>query len=416
MNMQRQNNELRVTQDLEKLISQVPLLSDQKLEKMRKDIAFILSREGLSREGTRPCRNGDQCKLPTCCFTHPCDEKKASAEELVSQLREEAAALRHPKSKFSTAVNGSGLDSTKSSSSSIATPDIACTQQHERDEKKINERKNHEDSDSDADADEDKDEHYTEELCRQIRCALNKLTWSNYNTITSQVASLVDALFVEDLLIPPTCDVLLAMVTDYTIYVEAYGKMWSALAEVYPCLLAAEKKLFDGYLAYYAHCVDDKPETPADQEGALSAKKKQRTALTSFLVHTMKYSSVSVEREEVTEKMQFLVTRLDNILLVGKNSSNCGEFNALLSDLVVFVREGWEVLHREEVWPLCIQQIEKIIGHLQMQRRAEQEGTTSRGTTSPPAAAREKCSMRSLFVLEEVLGDIKDQGAYHTHH
>jgi hypothetical protein len=208
---------------------------------------------------------------------------------------------------------------------------------------------------------------------------------------------MVDSLALDTLLDEHSSGKLLAMMTDHTIYVEAYGKMWSTLAEVYPCLQVPAKKLLDGYLAYYSHC-----DHTHDSHLEACVQKRQRVALTSFLVHTMKYSAVSVEREELTCKIEFIVSRLGHLMEQedgGGMDCDSGEFDALMTDLFIFVREGWEVLCREEVWPLCLQLMEKTLSLLTLQQTQ--------------ASNKKKSKTRWQFKLEEVLADIKEQGRYH---
>ena len=138
----------------------------------------------------------------------------------------------------------------------------------------------------------------------------------------------------------------------------------------------------------------------------------------------MKYSSVSVEREEVTNILKVLATRLDTLL--DKGECNSLEFRAIIDDMVVFLREGWEVLYREEVWPLCTHQIDITITHLQRQRQELKSyhenfnnsnnggGKKKEGRGRGDNGGAQSCtSSRMLFMLEDVMRDIMEQGRYH---
>lgn len=395
MNKQRQNKEGDVIQDLEKLSVAVPSLSDHQLEKLRKGIAtlssILLSKDYKKNASEQsPCRRGDKCKKPRCCFSHPHeDKKKKSMEQLLIQMQDEAKELRY-------------TTSSNRKSDSVPTPTLTFFSP---------ETKN---ATTKGPGREEEEERVLETL-RNIRCALNKVTWSNYDTLLAQVASLVDSLFVGGLLNDPVSAALLKMMTDHTIYTEAYGKMWSSLTEVYPCLLTAGQTFLDGYSEYYDRCrgevVDDGEDIDnAEKQFVNYTKKKQRFALTSFLVHTMKYSSVSLEREAVTEKMHFMVSRL--AILLTNDDFNGKEFEALIDDMVVFLREGWEVLYREEVWPLCVRQVEKTIARMIHFKEGRQRHKESKGRVDINIA--NDCNLRILYMLEDVMKDIIEQGRYHT--
>lgn len=364
--------EEKVVQDLEKLSRGVALLSDAQLDKLMKDIAILLPGDRRDRRPV-PCRYDNLCKKADCRFSHPQREKKASMQHLLTQMRDEANKLKYSQSEYLTAVHPSAPPLTRTPA-----PETIPLKESNRKEDMANRDK-------------------VSDTLHQVRSVLNKVTWSNYDTLLSQLASLVDSLFVTDLLDDSVSAALLTMMTDYTIYVEAYGKMWSTLTEIYPCLLTAEQNILNSYLEYYDHCVGNDKEKSVNRNEDISTciKKRQRSALTSFLVHSMKYSSVSTEREEITEKINFLVRRLDT--LQDKGVCNGEEFTALIDDMLVFLREGWEVLYREEVWPLCIQQIEKTIAFFKHQRTV--------GGVVP---------LRLLFALEGLMKDIVEHGRYHN--
>ena len=180
------------------------------------------------------------------------------------------------------------------------------------------------------------------------------------------------------------------MITDHTIYVAAYGKMWSALSEVYPGLLHASKNIMNNYLSIY--------DEVSNQPFELPQFKVKRSALTKFIVHSMNFSSFAMERESIIEILEAMLGRMELLLEYDMHIvKGDRDFDLVICDFALFLREGWEVLCREEVWPECIQFIEKTLLQFKHDR--------NRGFA---------VNRRILIMLEDLLHNINAQGTYHS--
>ena len=406
MNTQRETKQIQVMQVLRKLSEAVPALSDSQLDKFLKNVKLLSCLPPdckMMPIEERNCRYGDKCKNTYCSFSHSQEDgKKQSVNQLLKEMKDKAKHLRQFHAvrllKSDKVTQDAERKKERVQEEAKRKEDIAQEEAKRKEERAQEEAKRKEER---AQEEAKRKEDRVQDTLRNVRCAFNKVTWSNYDTLLAQVASLVDSLYMDGLLNTTVSSEIFTMMTDHTIYVEAYGKMWSTLAEVYPCLLPAGQKVLDTYLEYYDQFRGEECEVAtADKQLDNCIKKRQRIALTSFLVHSMKFSNVSLEREEVTEKMHYMVSRLN--ILLEKGECNGGEFGSLIDDMVVLLREGWEVLCREDVWPLCIQQMEKTIAYFTDRRQ------------QPRGQGEQDVKLRILFVLEDVMRDIVEQGRYYS--
>jgi hypothetical protein len=282
-----------------------------------------------------------------------------SVKNVLADMEKEARELRNPKAKFSVAVRESM--STNSSTSSFA--DKSCDD--------------------------------VTDILRRIQGAINKVAWSNFDTLMDEITSLVNELSVNNVLSQNSC-VILKMITNQVIHSEAYAKIWTALTEIYPVLLTAEKTLLDKYMDFY-DCNDIGNITLLDPEIDFdrAMRIRRRDALTTFLLYTMKHSASSLAREKMTRELQRILSRIG--IMVEKGICDGSQFDGLIRDLLLFVRKGWEVLYREEVWPICITAIEKLIAFL---RSRVNSGIV--------------VSKKYILDLRDALKEIIDQGRYHT--
>lgn len=383
MNNQREKKEISVILQLEELITQVPFLSDVKLEKWSSDLASMMSREKY-----RPCKDGDDCHKNDCEYSHPAEVKKKKMVEMdiiLGKLKERAVSElqgrpnRLAQFDFRWTLNKAPIATGNKMETVLDNEGKSV-----KDFKDFNDKATYDKVKNDI----------REDLFKQLCAALNKVTWTNFDLIVSQVGSLLDAMNNESILNDDEASNILAMVTKHTIYTEAYGQMWSQLTEVYPCLLTAEKKVLDGYLDCYA-TGNIEIQSRYNNQMTSVVKSKQRAALTSFLMHTMKHSAVALEREEVTQKLEYLVDKLR--ILREKGQCSIKHFEDISSDLIIFMREGWEVLYREEVWPEGVRQVEATIEHLLKERENGK-----------------KANIRILYAFQDLIQDMKEQGGYHT--
>jgi hypothetical protein len=234
---------------------------------------------------------------------------------------------------------------------------------------------------------DDVDDEFTEDgILRKLRYAFNRVAWSNYDILLAEVASLIDTLSVLNLLNKNVSERILMMMVDYTIYEEAYGKMWVTLSEVYPCLHEGTKALMDNYMDYYSTFKKFYP-TPA--------MKQQRKALTAFLTHLVQYSSGSLERDEVGKIMGLIVERLKDLRMEGHHK--IPEFDALAGDLIVLMIKGGSHMYREDMWPSCVREIEEIL-----EFHSESKCHGGKGINT-----------KILFALEDLMADIYRNSRYH---
>lgn len=367
--MPRNQSEREVIQRLKELISQVPLMSEKELVELQRGVTNKVLLPDTMR--TQHCRNGDECKRIDCRFSHPADRKKAALENAVEELKRPLPGIL---TRFNEVTRRSAVAAATDSG------------RHHREHKKNAVEKWSQDIAKEKNTIRDK-------LTIGICASLNKVTWKNYNVVMSTMGGQLSTLSEHSVLDEAQADKILAMMTRHTAYMECYGQMWSELADAFPSLLQAEKKLLDMYMQYNCHEFD--LESRGGGGVALLMAIKHRAALTSFLMHAMKHSTSSHLREGLSEVMSIMVHRMKFLRQGGH--CNCREFKSIMSDFLIFVREGWEVLCREEVWPLAMLEAEEIIGQLRKDRGAGRQ-----------------VELRILFQLQDVLRDVTEQGGYHT--
>ena len=350
---ERQRKEKNVSQTLQELIIQLPSMDDFILENLEQHLGTVMRDSRKNRRKAPERAKTADLKL----------EKMQSAQNVLARMEQEARELRKP---ISEKRQGSSCPSKcPSKSTSRKNTDVLDTRQ----DKAAN-------------------------ILRNIQASLNKMAWSNYDKIVDQIVTSINELSVHGLLSNHS-DTILTMITNQVIHSEAYGKMWASLTDIFPKLLVAEKKVLDKYMDYYDNdhtfIVVSNPRTCLER----STKKRQHSALTSFLLHAMKHSCGSMTRVEMAAKLGLLLARVND--LVQRNECASDIFDDLVDDMLIFTREGWEVLYREEVWPACIQVIERLTAHWELQRNLNQ-----------------KVKMKTMFQLRDMLKDIIDQGRYYT--
>lgn len=364
-------------QQLEELISQMPSMPEKEFAKLQHGISKLLPPETKQKQ-LRLLK--DKCERLHRKFPHPVNKKQAALENAVNELKQPLPGII---ARFNEATRRPV----------VAQPGSNHQCRQEDKNKAVNGWTQDTSCDSSG--------AIRDELTSGIRASLNKVTWSNFDVIMSTMGGQLSALSDQNMLDETQADSILAMMTRHTEYMECYGQMWSELADAFPCLRLAEKKLLGTYMLYYCQEEDlasrDRAHNPwnDDRGVALLMARRHRAALNSFLMHAMKHSTTSYLREGLSEKLAIMVHRVKVLREGGR--CHCREFNSIVSDILVFMREGWEVLYREEVWPLAFQQVEEIIEHLRKQR-----------------VLGRQVELRILFQLQEMVRDVTAQGGHHT--
>lgn len=379
-NISRLKKEAQITWQVHQLLDAMKEMDDEEVDRLHGNVMNFVKKYAKKRNRFIPyssiervtyAKKSDK-RIPSAPNNNSnasiLEKKKSSVTNILAQMSDKARELRKTNTIFS---NKDRIEDKKDLSKSLSDQNepgqVVRTASHN-------------------------DQRSREEIfLHHTQAALNKVLWSNYENIMTEIASQVDAMYFDGLLNDDVCSALVEMFSKQVIHTEIYAIIWTSLTAVYPCLVEAEKKVLDTYLDIYEYDFVSHSSLSADNSGM----KKQREGLTSFLLFTMKHSSSSMTRVEMTEKFEFLVTRLATLCSMNKLEGQ--ELEIVVDDILVFVRNGWEILYREEIWPLSIETMELLKSSMKKQK----------GTGKFP-------NSRLYFQLEDTLKDIVDQGRHHT--